>query len=293
MKISEVIDDFFAYLTVEKGDEASTLATYHDDIDAFVSFMKDEDISLLKRDDISSFITYLTNRGLMNSTIIRRATTIRCLYLFLRKENLIDISLTGLYLPKANRHLPNVLSTEEVEDLLDCFDLSKAMEIRDKAMFETMYASGLRVSELLNLERGNVNFLQGYIKIKGKGNKERIVPIGDYALEYLDKYIKEVRAKNPGAKTKYMFLNKEGKPISRQFFWRQVKKYAARANIDKDISPHTLRHSFATHLLQNGANLKQVQEMLGHSKIETTQIYTHVSVNRILSAYDKFMSSDK
>lgn len=293
MRISETVDDFLAYLTVEKGDVMSTITTYREDLGQFINFTKDKDVSLLKRDDISDFIMFLSNTGKMNSTIVRRATTIRCLYIFLRKEGYIDISLTGLFLPKSSRHLPSVLSTEEVEDLLGCFDLTKPMEIRDKAMFETMYASGLRVSELLTLERGNVNSQLGYIKIKGKGSKERIVPIGDYALKYLDDYIAKVRSKNPGSKTKYMFLNKDGKPISRQFFWRQVKKYAARAGIEKDISPHTLRHSFATHLLQNGANLKQVQEMLGHSKIETTQIYTHVSVSRILSAYDKFMGEGK
>lgn len=291
MTVREVEDDFLAFLTVEKGDEASTIVTYKEDLKQFEDFVKNKDISLLKRDDITDFISSLSNKGLMTSTIIRRATCIRCFYLFLAKEGKIDISLTGLYLPKGEKHLPNVLTSEEVENLLDCFDLTNPGEIRDKAMMETMYASGLRVSELLSLERGNINAVQGYLKIKGKGNKERIVPIGDYALEYLDKYVKEVRSKNPGAKTKYMFLNNKGEPVSRQYFWRQVKKYAARAGIEINISPHTLRHSFATHLLENGANLRQVQEMLGHSKIETTQIYTHVSAKRILSAYDRIMEA--
>jgi integrase/recombinase XerD len=290
MKVNEIVDEFLAYLTVEKGDEASTIASYKEDLQQFQDFVKNKDLSLLTRDDISDFIESLSDRGLMTSTIIRRATCIRCFYIFLAKEGLINISLIGLFLPKGEKHLPNVLTPEEVERLLDMPDLSNPSELRDRAMLETMYASGLRVSELLSLERGNVNFIQGYLKVRGKGNKERIIPVGDYALEFLNRYLDEVREKNPGRKTKYMFLNNRGLPISRQYFWRKIKEYASKAMIETNISPHTLRHSFATHLLENGANLKQVQEMLGHSKIETTQIYTHVSAKRVLSAYDRIMS---
>jgi integrase/recombinase XerD len=290
MKVNEIVDEFLAYLTVEKGDEASTIASYKEDLQQFQDFVKNKDLSLLTRDDISDFIESLSDRGLMTSTIIRRATCIRCFYIFLAKEGLINISLIGLFLPKGEKHLPNVLTPEEVERLLDMPDLSNPSELRDRAMLETMYASGLRVSELLSLERGNVNFIQGYLKVRGKGNKERIIPVGDYALEFLNRYLDEVREKNPGRKTKYMFLNNRGMPISRQYFWRKIKEYASKAMIETNISPHTLRHSFATHLLENGANLKQVQEMLGHSKIETTQIYTHVSAKRVLSAYDRIMS---
>jgi integrase/recombinase XerD len=292
MRITEVLDDFFVYLTVEKGDVKSTLNTYQDDMDQFVHYKKDCQISLLTKNDITDFTQHLSSRGLKTSTIIRRITTVRSFYLFLNKNNFIDISLIGLHLPKGEKHLPVVLSYEEVEGLLGCLDLSKPTEIRDKAMLETMYASGLRVSELLNLEMGNVNPEEGYIKVRGKGNKERIIPIGEFALEYLIKYVKEVRGKNLGYRTKYLFLNQRGGVISRQYFWRNIKKYASRAEIEVPVSPHTLRHSFATHLLENGANLKQVQEMLGHAKIETTQIYTHVSTKRILSVYDKFMSDD-
>jgi integrase/recombinase XerD len=290
MRLAEIQDEFLAYLTVERGDEASTILTYTDDLEEFKEFMHDADVSLLTRNDITDFVDYLSKRGLATSSLIRKATTIRCLYIYLAKEGLIHVSLTGLYLPKGERHIPNVLSSEEVETLLDSFDLQKPTELRDKAMMEVMYASGLRVSELLSLERGNVNAEQGYVKIRGKGEKERIVPIGEYALDFLGAYLKNVRAANPGAKSKFLFLNKEGGPISRQYFWRRVKFYAARAGIETPISPHTLRHSFATHLLENGANLKQVQEMLGHAKIETTQIYTHVSTKRILSAYDRIMN---
>lgn len=289
MLINEVKDEFLSYLIVERGDSKATIDNYSIDLDQFISFEENKDISLLKREDISDFINYLSSKGLKTSSIIRRSTVIRLFYVYLNKEKLIDVPLTGLYLPKNEKHLPSVLSTDEVDALLDCFDLTKEVEIRDKAMLETMYASGLRVSELLSLELGNINFVQGYIKTKGKGSKERIIPIGEFALEYLSLYIDKVRRCNVGYKTKYVFLNKEGKPISRQYFWRKVKEYALRANIYTEISPHTLRHSFATHLLENGANLREVQEMLGHSKIETTQIYTHISTKRIISAYDQFM----
>ena len=157
-------------------------------------------------------------------------------------------------------------------------------------MLETMYASGLRVSELINLERSRLNMKRGVIKVMGKGSKERIVPIGEFALEYVIKYIEEARQFNVGKNSKYLFLNRKGKPISRIYFFKQVRKYALRAGIDKEISPHTLRHCFATHLLEEGAELRAVQEMLGHSNIATTQIYTHLSKNRIKSAYDLFMN---
>lgn len=290
MKISEVKDQFYTFLIVERGDLDSTITTYEDDINQFELFVDNKDISELKREDIEDFMRFLSAEGMKNATIIRRITTIRGFYLFLAREGLIKESLIGLRLPKGEKKLPNVLSFEEVEDLLDAPDIENDSELRDKAMLETMYASGLRVSELLSLQLGNINFNEGYLKIKGKGSKERIVPIGEFALDFINRYVTLVRPKYAKNRTKYLFLNRDGAPISRQYFWRQIKKYALKANIDREISPHTLRHSFATHLLENGANLKEVQEMLGHTKIETTQIYTHVSTKRIISAYDKFMN---
>lgn len=293
MKVKDIIDDYLAYLTVEKGDERSTMDTYQDDLFEFADFTKDKELEALKRDDITAFISFLSSRGLMTSSLIRKGTTIRGLYKYLNSEGLIHVSLTGLYLPKSEKRLPSVLTQDEVEALMNGFDMSKKGEIRDRAMMETMYASGLRISELLSLVLGNINAEQGYIKVRGKGMKDRIIPIGEYALGYIGKYEREVRRFNPGARTKFVFLNIKGEPISRQYFWRKVKFYAARAGIQVPLSPHTLRHSFATHLLENGANLKEVQEMLGHSKIETTQIYTHVSSQRIISAYDAIMNGNK
>jgi integrase/recombinase XerD len=295
MRISEEIDDFFAYLSVEKGDEVSTLTTYEDDLNEFASYMKDCDVSLLTREDISDFISFLSKKGLATSSLIRKGTTVRNFYRFLGAEGLMDVSLHGLYLPKAEKRLPNVLTDEEVECLLDSFDESKPGEIRDRAMTEVMYASGLRVSELLNLTLGDINAGEGFVKVRsGKGQKDRLVPIGEFALDALNTYYKEVRSKIPHAKdSKYVFLNMRGGKLSRQYFWKQIKMYASRCGIKTPITPHSLRHSFATHLLENGANLREVQQMLGHSKIETTQIYTHVSARRILSAYDRLMGGEK
>lgn len=291
MRISEVQDDFLAYLSVEKGDSKNTISSYELDLASFITFTKDIDINNLTKKTLDDYIMYLSNRLLATSTIIRMGTTIRSFYAYLNKSNLINVSLNGFYLPKMDRLLPNVLSFEEVEALLDAPDICKPYQARDKAMLETLYSSGLRVSELVNLEKGNINFTNAYLNITGKGNKQRIVPLGEFAMYYIKYYYDNFRRFNKGAKSKYLFLNKDGQPLSRIYFYKQIKKYAIQANISSEISPHTLRHSFATHLLENGANLKQVQQMLGHSKIETTQIYTHVSTKRILSAYDKYMNN--
>ncbi|MCQ2797771.1 MAG: tyrosine-type recombinase/integrase [Bacilli bacterium] len=168
-------------------------------------------------------------------------------------------------------------------------DIQTDSGTRDRAMLEIMYATGLRVSELCELKMNEVNFQSKLITIIGKGNKQRSVPVSDFSLQYLGNYVHLVRRRNPGRDTKYVFLNREGNPISRQYFFKQVKKYAAMAGIDAEISPHTLRHCFATHLLERGAEIRAVQEMLGHTNLATTQIYTEVSTNRITSAYDLLM----
>lgn len=193
MKLSEIIDSYLTYLVVEKGDSSQTIETYTDDLNQFIEFCHDKVIKDLSIEDISLFIRHLSSSNKKTSTIIRRTTTIRGLYLFLNRENYIKVPLTGLRLPKAEQHLPNVLSLEEVDALFDVLDMKSAKEIRDRAMLECMYASGLRVSELLTLELGNINFRSGYIRIRGKGNKERIIPIGEYALYYLQFYLDKVR----------------------------------------------------------------------------------------------------
>lgn len=292
MRISNTLDDYLAYLAVEKGDAKSTLETYEDDLKEFMDYERDTEVENLTKDDIPDFIAYLSKKGLKTSSLIRKGTTIRNYFRYLNQSGMIRVSLHGINLPKKERPLPKVLTQEEVERLLDSFDLNNPLEVRDKAMMETLYASGLRVSELCNLRLGDVNEAEGYLKVRsGKGSKDRYVPIGDFAIGYIQKYRNEVRSKTPCSnKTSFLFLGRRGEKLSRQYFFRQVRKYAQRAGIEQEISPHTLRHSFATHLLENGANLRDVQMMLGHADIATTQIYTHVSTRRILSAYDALMS---
>lgn len=292
MRISNTLDDYLAYLAVEKGDAKSTLETYEDDLKEFMDYERDTEVENLTKDDIPDFIAYLSKKGLKTSSLIRKGTTIRNYFRYLNQSGMIRVSLHGINLPKKERPLPKVLTQEEVERLLDSFDLNNPLEVRDKAMMETLYASGLRVSELCNLRLGDVNEAEGYLKVRsGKGSKDRYVPIGDFAIGYIQKYRNEVRSKTPFSnKTSFLFLGRRGERLSRQYFFRQVRKYAQQAGIEQEISPHTLRHSFATHLLENGANLRDVQMMLGHADIATTQIYTHVSTRRILSAYDALMS---
>ena len=293
MDINDAKSLFMQYLIVEKGLSNSTISSYKEDLKSFFQFKKAKKVEELDYKDIDNYIIFLTDDDKAPKTIIRRATTIRSFFSFLQKENYMFHESSLIEMPKLNHSLPNVLTFEEVEALFSAPDMTKKEGIRDRAMLEVMYASGLRVSELLALKLSQYSSSLNCLKIYGKGNKERMVPIGDYALEYLTKYLREVRDFNIGKKTDYVFLNKAGKVITRQYFWQQIKKYGEIAQIKKSISPHTLRHSFATHLLENGADLRMVQEALGHSKISTTQIYTHVSTKRILSIYDKVMNKDE
>lgn len=287
--MEDAVDLFQQYLLAEKGLSIQTVKSYIEDLKQFVNFNQKYHTEELDGDDIAIFIKYQLSSGLSVPTSLRRLSSLKQFFLFLSKENIFKGELPEIDSLKKAEHLPICLSLEDVEALLDAPNMEKKDEIRDKAMLETMYASGLRVSELLNLEVDQINMLTGIITVFGKGAKERKVPIGDFALEYIQLYIQKVRNKNKGKKSKYLFLSKYGKPLSRQYFFMQIKKYAQIAGIDDNISPHTLRHCFATHLLEGGAELRAVQEMLGHTNISTTQIYTHISTKRILSAYDLYM----
>ena len=290
MDISDAIELFQQYLFVEKGLSKQTVISYTEDLKQFFLFLNDRQyVEDLQGEDLYEFVKQQLAIGRTASTVMRRLSSVRNFFLFLKREGYYKGEIPEVEAPKKAEHLPNCLSIEEVEDLLNAPDIEKPEGLRDRAMLETMYASGLRVSELLMLERGRVNLKKAIITVYGKGAKERKVPLGDFAIEYIQKYINEVRCKNPGKDTKYLFLNRYGQPISRQFFFKQIRKYALEAGIDTPISPHTLRHCFATHLLENGAQLRAVQEMLGHANIATTQIYTHISTKRILSAYDLYM----
>ena len=290
MDIADAIDLFSQYILAEKGLSKQTYLSYLEDLKQFFSYFKDKMTTEdLMSEDLEEFLRYQASIGKSISTILRRLSSTRSFYLFLKREGVINIELLDIEPPKKPKTLPNCLSVEEVDQLLEMPDLTKPEGLRDRAMLELMYSSGLRVSELLSLERKKINLERGIVTIFGKGAKERKVPIGDFALEYVVRYINEARRKNVGKDSKYLFLNRYGKPLSRQYFFKQIKKYAELAGIDVVISPHTLRHCFATHLLENGAQLRVVQEMLGHANLATTQIYTHISTKRIMSAYDLYM----
>jgi integrase/recombinase XerD len=289
MDLIDAEGNFFQYLLVEKGNSKETIEDYKEDLQLFfLAFPSKKTTADLLSSDITDYMRIEASKGLSASTILRRLSSSRSFYSFLIGEGLIDIELPHYEGPKLGKRLPVILSEEEVNHLLEAPNLKKASGVRDRAMLEVMYASGLRVSELTSLRFSSVNFLDGIITIYGKGNKQRSVPISSFALGYLKNYIEGPRKKNPGVRSPFIFLNKEGKPLSRIYFFNCVKRYAKQVGIERNISPHTLRHCFATHLLDNGAELRAVQEMLGHSKIATTQIYTEVSSKRILSAYEKY-----
>lgn len=289
MQIIDAVDSYKQYLYSERGLSKLTIDNYMDDLKLFhLAFPNIEYTDDYSGYEITDFMALQAQEGRSTATIIRRLSSVKNYFLFLKREGLFKRKLPLIETPKKGTRYPTVLSKEEVEELLEAPNINKADELRDKAMLEIMYASGLRVSELLNLKMGQINFEQGIIRLVGKGGKERLVPIGEYALSYLAKYEKEVRRNNKGHRTPHLFLNRFGKQLSRQYFFMRIKRYAEAAGISVNISPHTLRHCFATHLLENHASLRAVQEMLGHASIATTQIYTHVSSERIISAYDLY-----
>ena len=290
MEIVDAVDLFHQYVLVERGLSPQTWVSYLEDLQAFFNYFSDKkDTGDLLETDLYEFLKFELSLGKSVSTALRRLSSTRSFYLFLKKEGYFTGNIPDIETPKKPKHLPNCLSEEEIDRLLEAPDLTSPSGIRDRAMLETMYSSGLRVSELLNLKRGQVNLNKCIITVFGKGAKERKVPIAEYAVEYIKKYINEVRNKSEFKKSDYLFLNRSGNPLSRVYFFKKVREYAELAGIEITISPHTLRHSFATHLLNHGAQLRMVQGMLGHTNIASTQIYTHVSSEKLKSDYDKIM----
>ena len=289
MEIVDAVELFQQHLLVEKGLSKQTVISYTEDLKQFFLFFNNRHyVEDLVGEDLIEFLRYELANGLSVSTSMRRLSSTKNFFLFLKREGYFKDDIPEIETPKKPQRLPNCLSVEEVEDLLNAPDVEKPEGLRDRAMLETMYASGLRVSELLSLKMKNISFDRNIITVIGKGSKQRKVPFGEFAKEYLVNYIEHGRKKNPGARTDYVFLNRYGKPVSRQYFFLQVKKYAEQVGIEEEISPHTLRHCFATHLLENSSDIRTVQEMLGHSNIATTQIYLNISTRRILEAYDLY-----
>ncbi len=292
MEIKQAIEEYFTYLLASKGLSEKTIDDYKEDLLIFLrDFPKKQTTDDLLETDLNDFAIKEGEKDRSSSTIARRLSALFNFYQFLSKRGIIEVAPERVDRPKEEKSLPVILSFEEIERLLDAPDTSKESGMRDKAMLETMYATGLRVSELCSLPLSSINVQNRLIVVRhGKGNKQRTVPISPFALEWLETYIHDFRSLNKGKKKKEVFLNLRGEPISRNYFFMQVKKYAEQVGIEVSISPHTLRHCFATHLLENGAELRAVQEMLGHAHLSTTQIYTHVSTRRILEAYDRFSS---
>lgn len=293
MKYITALERYATYLAVEKGLTRASITSYVEDITLFRNTFNHEDTLQIQELELSDFVALQGQQGLSSSTIRRRISSLYNFLVFLKEEDAYLGQVKKVDKPRLGKRLPFYLNYEEVDALMDQPDLKTPAGIRDKAMLEVMYASGLRVSELLNLTRDNIIASRQIIRLRGKGEKERVVPISTYALEILDNYIQKVRIKNVGNKKKIIFLNEKGFALTRQYFHRKIKEYATNAGITSNVSPHSLRHSFATHLLENGCELRAVQEMLGHTNIATTQIYTHLSKNRILSAYNSLTSNNK
>jgi integrase/recombinase XerD len=287
------IDVFLNYILVEKGLSEKTLESYSRDLTRYASFLSTYDIKTISGDDTYLILKHLINlrdEGLSPRSRARHLVTIRSFYSFLYKEKTIPQDPSTLIdFPKSGLRLPDTLCLEEITRLIDAPDLTTARGIRDAAMIELLYAAGLRVSELVMLKMRDVNLDASFVRVFGKGSKERVVPVGNYANQKIDFYLKYARPYLIKAKTsEYLFIAREGKPMTRQGFWKLMNRYALKAGIVKNISPHTIRHSFATHLLEGGADLRVVQIMLGHADISTTQIYTHITREHLKNIHTKY-----
>lgn len=292
----DILEKYQIYLlTVKQKEEKTTVSSYIEDIYKYLEYMENNKIKTalnIEYQDITNYLKYLDNNNYKTSSIIRKIVSIKLFHKYLSLEYKIKDVSSKIINPKLRRKLPNILTIEEVDNLLD-IKLNTPFDYRNKAMLELMYSSGLRVSELVDLKLNNIDLDNGYVRCLGKGKKERIIPIGEIAIEYLKKYINEYRnSMKKGYYTENVFLNNHGKNITRQGFFLIIKNIAKEKNIDKNITPHMLRHSFATHLLNNGANLRTIQEMLGHSSITTTQIYTNVSNDIIKENYELYKRRD-
>ncbi len=284
------VEDYIHYLAVERGLSTNTLAAYERDLGDWLDYLEDQGIASLLDVDYRLLISYMhfkRTKGFKTATVTRHLSSIRSFFSYLHQENIIQADPAQLLeTPKSDRRLPKVISLEKVERLLAAPDTSNSFGIRDKAMLELLYATGIRVSELISLNVADFNIHSSFVRCFGKGAKERIVPVGNYARIALEKYLLHIRPVIVKELQEHaLFVNHSGMRLTRQGFWKIIKKYARVAGIRTPLSPHTLRHSFATHLLENGADLRSVQEMLGHADIGTTQIYTHVTKTHLQKTY--------
>lgn len=286
------------FLRQEKSLSLNSVSAYISDLKKFLAFISLKNIELItdiKEENVLSYFLHLHNTDknkeiFAASTLSRNLSSLKSFFKYLDSEKLIESNpAEKIDSPKITRRIPEFLTVNEVLLILEQPDTENKLELRDRSILEVMYGSGLRVSELINLRLSNIFFEDGYLRVFGKGSKERIVPIGNTGLEFLNKYILNSREllKKHGSED-YVFLNFRGKKLSRMGIWDIIKKYCKKAKIEKDVHPHTLRHSFATHLLQGGADIRIIQEMLGHADISTTQIYTHIDRNYLMEVHKNF-----
>jgi len=285
-----LMEEFLAYLGSEKGLARNTLISYCQDIKMLLSSFKERGTSSydsVQEEDVMHFLSVLKAKGYATSSICRAIVAMKMFFRFLKKEKIIEKDITlHLDSPRMWQLIPEVLTVSEVEDLLRSPDTNTCMGARDQAILQVIYASGLRVSEVCSLDLQDVD--DQIVRVRGKGGKERIVPIAKSAVDAIDHYLIHFQQHSSHEKAVPLFVSKKGKRIDRISIWKRIKFYAKRAGIKKEISPHTLRHSFATHLLENGADLRVIQEMLGHSNISTTDRYTHISQRHLVQAFQAF-----
>ena len=289
----ELIEAFLNYLSVERGLSRNTITSYQEDLNYYMNYLESKGIDTLSRttrNDITNFMLSQKDRGIAPNSIARRLAAIRMFHRFLARERIIKNDPSALIdSPKLWKRVPDTLTINEVDALIAAADVHDTQGIRDRAILETLYATGMRVSEVVNLKKDNVNLEIGFLRCIGKGNKERVIPLGKKAIAGITRYLEVSRPKLLGKKeADYLFLSRFGRKTSRQSLWKMIKKYAKQAHIKKPIKPHIMRHSFATHLLEHGADLRSVQEMLGHSSISTTHIYTHINKDRLKSIHKQF-----
>jgi len=286
-------EQFLDFLRLERGLAENTLTAYRADLECFFSWLSARNIqsvNAIKRRTVLDFLLHQKDRGLNTNTISRRLVCLKVFFRYLQQEGLVTGNITeSMESPRLWKILPDTLSVREVESLLASPDPEKAIGLRDKALLETLYGTGLRVSELAGLTLDDLHLDESYIRCVGKGRKERIVPIGATAASWIQRYVSEARPSQiPDANARALFLTVRRQPFSRKGIWKLIKKHVRQAGIGKNVTPHTLRHSFASHLLANGAPLRVIQEMLGHADISTTQIYTHVDPSRLKAIHSKY-----
>lgn len=291
--MNDEIQDYLHYLRVERGLVHNTTISYQQDLMALKKYLEEQQISAFDAVDRYTILNYLATlqeEQKAKTSVVHVVSTFRQFFRYLANENKITADpMLQIDTPKSGHHLPQVMTTDEVDRLLAIPDTTKKLGLRDRTLLEVMYATGLRVSELVNLTLDELHLEMGLIQPLGKGDKERIIPIGEVAIDWLNQYLATARGQLlKDQSSPYVFLNAHGRQLTRQGVWKNLKALVRQAGITKNVTPHTLRHSFATHILENGADLRVVQELLGHADISTTQIYTHISQKRLTEVYQKY-----